>query len=67
MRVFIGNFGQSNYLWPECLRRGTVATIDNVGVHPFWENGDRVGFTNYAIAHLKTARMATPIRPVGSA
>lgn len=66
MRVFIANFGQSNYLWPECLKRSTVATINNVGVHPFWESGDRAGFTNYAIAHLKTARMEVPTRPVAS-
>ena len=66
MRVFIANFGQSNYLWPECLKRSTVATIDNIDVHPFWEKGDRVGFTNYAIAHLKTARMEIPTRPVAS-
>ena len=66
MRVFIANFGQSNYLWPECQKHGTVATIDNVGVRPFWENGDQVGFTNYAMAHMKTARMETPTRPVAS-
>ena len=66
MRVFIANFGQSNYLWPECLKRSTVATIDNVGVHPFWESHDRAGFTDYAVAHLKTARMETPTRPVAS-
>jgi len=66
VRVFIANFGQSNYLWPECLKRGTIATIDNVGVHPFWESRNRAGFIDYAVAHLKTARMQTPTKPVAS-
>lgn len=66
MKVFIANFGQQNYLWPECQRRSTVATIDNVEVHPFWVAGDRKGFVAYALAHLKTARDETPTTSVAS-
>jgi hypothetical protein len=66
MRVFIVNVGQQNYLWPDCLRRNTVATVDNVAVHHFWEQRDRKGFIEHALAHLKTARNETPTRAVAS-
>jgi hypothetical protein len=66
MNVFIVNVGQSNYLWPDCLRRSTVATINNLNVHPFWEARDRDGYVAYAIANLKTARGETPIKAVAS-
>ncbi len=66
MRVFIANFGQSNYLWPKCLERSTVATINNERVHPFWERRDRDGFVDFAVANLKTARMEIPTRAVAS-
>ncbi len=66
MRVFIANFGQANYLWPDCLKRKTIATIDNEGVHRFWEARDRLGYIEYALAHMKTARQQTPTRSVAS-
>lgn len=66
MRVFIANFGQGNYLWPKCLQRNTVATINNECVHALWEAGDRAGFVEVAIKELKTARMETPTRAVAS-
>tara|TARA_R110002051_G_scaffold325722_1_gene430490 strand:- start:1223 stop:2206 length:984 start_codon:yes stop_codon:yes gene_type:complete len=66
MKVFIANVGQSNYLWPECLRRSTVATINNLHVHPFWEARDRKGYIAHAVANLKTARGETPTTPVAS-
>jgi len=66
MKVFIANFGQENYLWPKCLERSTVATINNVGAQPYWERRDRQGYIAYAIAHLKTARGEVPSKPVAS-
>lgn len=66
MKVFIANVGQQNYLWPECLRRSTVATINNMGVHPFWEARDRKGYVSYALSRLKTARGETPTPSVAS-
>lgn len=66
MRVYIANFGQQNYLWPECRARSTVATINNVAVHPFWERRDRDGYIAYALANMKTARGETPTRSVAS-
>lgn len=66
MRVFIVNVGQQNYLWPDCLARNTVATVDNVAVHHFWDQRGRKGFIEHALAHLKTARNETPTRAVAS-
>lgn len=66
MKVFIANVGQQNYLWPDCLRRSTVATINNKSVHPFWEARDRKGYVAHALAHLKTARGETPTPSVAS-
>ena len=66
MKVFIANFGQQNYLWPACLERSTVATINKVQVHPFWEARDRKGYVAYALANMKTARGETPTPSVAS-
>lgn len=66
MKVFIANFGQQNYLWPACLERSTVATINNVQVQPFWEARDRKGYVAYALANMKTARGETPTPSVAS-
>jgi len=66
MRVFIANFGQQNYLWPACLKRGTIATIDREDVHPFWQARDKAGFIAFALANMKTARGETPNSSVAS-
>ena len=66
MKVYIANFGQGNYLWPACLSRNTIATIDNELVHRFWVARDRVGFINYAMQNLKTARNELPTKSVAS-
>lgn len=66
MKVFIANFGQQNYLWPKCLARATVATMDDLDVHPFWLARDRQGYIEYSIAHKKTVRGEFPTRPVAS-
>lgn len=66
MRVFIANFGQENYLWPKCLAKSTVATINNEDAQPYWERGDRQGYIAHALANLKTARGQVPTKPVAS-
>lgn len=66
MRVFVANFGQSNYLWPKCLTANTVATLNHVKSHSFWARGDRAGFVEHAVASLKTANMEAPVRAVAS-
>lgn len=44
MKVFIANFGRENYEWPECKRRGTVATMNAVPAFELWRAGDRDGY-----------------------
>lgn len=44
MKVFIANFGRENYEWPECRRRGTVATMNAVPAFAQWQAGDREGY-----------------------
>jgi hypothetical protein len=66
LTVYIANFGQGNYLWLKCLSRNTIATIDNVSAHPFWEARDHTGFVDYAVKHLKTAQNERPTKSVAS-
>jgi hypothetical protein len=66
MSVFIANFGRENYAWPECLRRSTIATMNEVGAQRFWLNSDREGYIEYRQKHSKTARGEVPIKPVAS-
>ena len=47
MRTFIANFGRENYLWPECLRRSTIATLEDEDLRPFWLAGDRDGYIEH--------------------
>src|ERR1700740_3298613 len=66
MDTYIANFGHGNYLWPECLRRSSVATIEAEDLRPFWLIGDRAGYIAGAIAPKKTAAGITPTAPVAS-
>lgn len=61
MKVFIANFGRENYAWPDCLRRGTIATMNRIETQKLWEAGDREGYIRYQMKG-KTA----PTRPVAS-
>jgi hypothetical protein len=64
--TYIANFGHGNYLWPECLRRSAVATIESEDLRPFWLAGDRLGYIAHAIATKKTSAGITPTAPVAS-
>lgn len=66
MKVFIANFGRENYAWPDCLARGTIATMNDVAVQGFWEAGDRESYIQNRIKLHKTAAGKTPTRPVAS-
>jgi len=66
MKVFIANFGRENYAWPDCLARGTIATMNDVAVQGFWQAGDREGYIQNRIRLHKTASGNTPTRPVAS-
>jgi hypothetical protein len=62
MRVFVANFGRENYEWPRCLETSVVATMQDERVHRFWEAGNKAGYIEACLAHLKTAKGATPTR-----
>ena len=65
MRVFIANFGRENYAWPDCLKRGTIATMNPVEAQKFWKAGDREGYIALRMKG-KTAWGGEPTLPVAS-
>ena len=65
MKTFIANFGRENYEWPECLARGTVATMNAVTAQKFWASGDRESYIQERMKG-KTAAGIVPTRPVAS-
>ena len=65
MSVFIANFGRENYEWPHCLKRGTIATMNDVGVHGFWEQGEREAYIQEQMKG-KTWAGITPPKQVAS-
>lgn len=64
MTVFIANFGRENYEWPECRRRGTIATMNEVDMQALWEKGDRT-YVALSMAR-KTAAGIEPTKMVAS-
>jgi hypothetical protein len=62
-QVYIVNIGEGNALWPVAKANGTIITIDNLTVHPFWQAGDRDAFIQTAMAETLTARGERPSRP----
>ena len=65
MTVFIANFGRENYEWPECRRRGTIATMNEADMQAFWEKGDRETYVALSVAR-KTAAGMEPTKMVAS-
>ncbi|MER9561076.1 hypothetical protein [Mesorhizobium sp. M0571] len=66
MKVFIANFGRENYAWPDCLARGTIATMNDVAVQGYWQAGDRESYILNRMRLHKTAAGKTPTRSVAS-
>jgi hypothetical protein len=66
MKVFIANFGRENYAWPDCLARGTIATMNSARAQPFWAAGDRAGYVRDRMRFDKTAAGKTPTVSVAS-
>ena len=65
-RVFIANFGHENYLWPDCLARATIATLEDEDLHELAVRGDRDAYLALCVAKKKTARGLTPTLPVAA-
>lgn len=66
MNVYIANFGSGNWAWPECLRRVSIAVMDDMRVHPYWQRGDHEGYVSEAIRVLKTMHGKPPTRSVAT-
>lgn len=66
MKTFIANFGPANVLWPECLKRPSVATFEDADLRPLWEAGDREAYIEKCMATRTTVRGIKPTRPVAS-
>lgn len=66
MRVFIANFGLQNFLWPECKRRPSIATLEPADMYPLWVAGDREAYVDRALTQKMTVRGEVPTRPVAS-
>ncbi len=62
MNVYIANFGSGNWAWPNCLERHSIAVMDDMRVHPFWQRGDHEGYVREAMRVLKTKKGKTPTR-----
>jgi hypothetical protein len=66
MKVFIANFGAGNWAWKDCLQRSTIAVMDDVRVHPFWQRGDQEGYVAEAMRVLQSKAGTPPIRGVAT-
>ncbi|MDR3711822.1 MAG: hypothetical protein P4L51_03315 [Puia sp.] len=53
MNVYYGNFGRGNWAWPECLERHSIAVMDDLRVHPFWQSRDEDAYKAEAMRVLK--------------
>ena len=62
MNVYIANFGEQNYEWPECLKRSSIATMNEVEAQPLWAAGNREG---YILSRMK-GRTAAGLEPTRS-
>lgn len=66
LNVYIANFGRENYEWPRCLAGDYVATMQDERLHAYWAAGDRDGYIEQTVEHLKTAKGITPVKSTAS-
>lgn len=66
MKVFIANFGAANWAWKDCLQQSTIAVMDDVRVHPFWQRGDQEGYIAEAMRVLQSKAGTPPIKGVAT-
>ncbi len=53
MKVYVANFGSSNWAWRECLKRNIIATMDDVRVGEFWQRKDLEGYVRECLRLMK--------------
>lgn len=61
-KIYIANFGRKNYEWPECLKRNTVATMNNLDAHAAWLANDKDAYHKISMrpAHRLDNKPPTP-------
>jgi len=59
-RVYIKNFGDGNYMWPEALDRSVLCLISDAHAHQLFKADNNEEYRNYARTSLKTARLKPP-------
>ncbi len=62
MAVYIANFGKENYEWKECLRRGTIASMNDIALFPLWRDGNRDAFIQKILTSGETQNKSTASR-----
>lgn len=65
MKVYIANFGQENYEWPNCLSNSTIVTMNEVGAQKLWEQGKKDEYIASRI-NDRTAAGLIPTKAVAS-
>lgn len=66
MRVYIANFGRANWAWPECLRRHSIAVMDDERIHRFWQARDKDAYVREAQRVIRHADGSALTKPVAS-
>ena len=66
MKTYIANFGTENWAWKNCLDRSSIAVMDDLRVHPYWQRGDREGYIVEAQRVLKSRRNLPVTKPAAS-
>ena len=66
MRTYIANFGTENWAWGNCLQRSSIAVMDDLRVHPYWQRGDREGYISEVQRVLSGKGNRPIIKPVAS-
>ena len=62
-KVYIANFGRNNYLWPKCLEKSSIATLEDEDLRALWLAGDKDGYIKLC---MNEKRSAAGIRPPAS-
>jgi hypothetical protein len=59
-RVYIKNFGDGNYMWPEALEHSAMCLIEDAKSHEHFQQGLEKEYRDYAFSELKTSRGVAP-------
>ena len=60
------NFGEGNFLWPECLRRSAVATYESQEAYDAYRVGDKARYIALCKTHITTSKGGVPTTAMAS-